>query len=88
MNIFGGRTYIDWTFRKGLYLHGEFEALRVKIDPINPQPATNEVIDDHSYNAYDGIGKSFNISRRVKGSVLGVYRFELDGTHVFAAMEK
>ena len=79
VDIFGGRTYVDWNFRKALYLHGEFEALRVNADPVTPQPTANEKTEDHAYNAYGGIGTSFNISRRVKGSVLGLYRFELDG---------
>jgi hypothetical protein len=78
LNVFGGRTYLDWTFRKGFFLHGEFEALKVNADPTI-QPATTEEIDDYAYNAYAGIGKQFNISRRIKGTVLGIYRFELAG---------
>lgn len=79
MNVYGGRIYSDWMIKKGFFIHGEFEALKVKVDPHVQQNVAKEDLDDHAYNGYGGIGKQFNISRRVKGSVLGLYRFELDG---------
>lgn len=51
----------------------------MKVDPLVQQHTSKEDLEDHAYNAYGGIGKQFNISRKIKGSVLGLYRFELDG---------
>src|SRR5690606_7700636 len=81
LHVFGGRTYAGWTFKKAFFVHGEFEALKVNADTVIATHTTvgKEIPDDHAYNAYAGIGKHFNISRRIKGSVLGIYRFELDG---------
>lgn len=81
LNVYGGRAYVDWTFKKGFYLHGELEVLAIQNIPAQPAtqgPRTFEY-NDHLISAVGGVGRQFNISRRVQGSILALYRFELDG---------
>ena len=76
LQTFGGRAYADLTITKGLFVHGEFEAL--KLHPsitIN----TREPLSKHVYESYFGLGKRFNITRNIRGNVLGLYRLEYSG---------
>ena len=79
LNVFGGRVYGDWIFKKGFFLHGELEALKSNVAAQALLPIQNETPASRAYNAYGGIGKQFNISRYWRGQVIGLYRFELDG---------
>lgn len=72
-----GRLYADFRLLKSFYAHGEFEALtlaRLK------QPTRFETLPDQVYGSYFGLGKRYNISRKIKGSVIGLYRVDYKGT--------
>ncbi|HTJ52112.1 MAG TPA: hypothetical protein VL443_21770 [Cyclobacteriaceae bacterium] len=76
--VYGGRVYMDLTAYKGIFVHGEFEMLKLDSSRmISIQ--TKEPIPSKVYGSYFGLGKKINISRRIKGSVMGLYRVEYDG---------
>jgi hypothetical protein len=80
LNVYGVRTYLDWEFKKGFYVHGELEALSAKgaaVPQGNGQGSL--MLNDQLLSVCGGLGRSFNISRRIQGSLLALYRFELDG---------
>jgi hypothetical protein len=76
LKTYGGRIYVDFTVAKGLFVHGEFEALKV-----NPALAATapEPISDRVYGSYFGLGKRFNITRNLRGQIQGLYRVEYTG---------
>jgi len=76
LQTFGGRAYTDLTISKGLFAHGEFEVLK-----LHPSITTNtrEPLSKHVYESYFGLGKRFNITRNIRGNVLGLYRVEYSG---------
>jgi hypothetical protein len=76
LKTFGGRAYLDMTIVKGLFAHAEFEAL--KLHPTT-NLNTNEAFSNKLYESYFGFGKRFNITRNVRGNVLGLYRVEHAG---------
>lgn len=76
LKTFGGRAYLDMTIAKGLFAHAEFEAL--KLHPTTSLN-TNETFSNKLYESYFGFGKSFNITRNVRGNVFGLYRVEHAG---------
>jgi hypothetical protein len=71
-----GCLLTDFTMGKGLFVHGEFEALKMQ-----PYAFTllNEDFQDHACTANFGIGKRFNISPKIKGTILGLYRVPVSG---------
>lgn len=77
LKTYGGRAYLDFAVRKGVFVHGEFEGLHV--DPALILPGTPEPVEDHAYASYFGLGKRFNVTRNLRGSILGLYRLEYEG---------
>lgn len=76
LQTFGGRVYADLAITKGLFAHSEFEAMK-----LHPSITTNtrEPLSKRVYESYFGLGKRFNITRNVRGNVLGLYRVEYSG---------
>lgn len=73
--VFGGRVYSDFMVAKGFFLHGDGEYLNASKSTIRlPEPSTDRILASNF-----GIGKSYNISRRFKGSALALYRVEYFG---------
>lgn len=76
MKTFGGRVYMDMLVVKGMFVHGEFEAL--KQDASYTMHA-NETISPRVYESNFGLGKRFNITRNIRGNILAIYRVEYKG---------
>ncbi|MCD9018410.1 hypothetical protein [Parachryseolinea silvisoli] len=77
LKTYGGRAYLDFAVQKGIFAHGEFEGL--KVDPTLVVPGTPEPIENHAYASYFGLGKRFNVTRNLRGSILALYRLEYEG---------
>jgi hypothetical protein len=75
--VSGYRVYTDFRLMKSFYVHGEFEMLNV--DGLK-QPLALETSSDKVYGSYFGIGKRYNVSRKVKGSIIGLYRVDYKGS--------
>lgn len=75
LNVYGGRVYADFLVRKGFFLHGECEMLNTS-DFV---PASSEVPDAKVWGSNIGIGKQFNLTKRIKGNLLALYRLEFHG---------
>jgi hypothetical protein len=75
--ISGYRFYADFRLMKTFYAHGEFEALTIN---VFKHPALSETLLDEVYGSYFGLGKRFEISRKIKGSVIGLYRVDYKGS--------
>jgi len=72
-DIYGGRAYTEFLIRKGIYVHVEYELLNSP-DYLSAAEARQNVSA-----GYFGIGKQFNISKKLKGHTLFMYRAELKG---------
>jgi hypothetical protein len=77
--VYGTRTYFDFAALKGIYVHGEFEYLKLNPKKFS-QPLTQEPDRTTVCASYFGLGKKFNISRKIKGSIVGLYRVEYSGS--------
>jgi hypothetical protein len=75
LNVYGGRVYTDFLVRKGFFLHGEFEMLNTS-DFIT---RTAEIPDASVWGSNIGIGKQYNLTKRIKGSIIALYRVEFNG---------
>jgi hypothetical protein len=75
LHVYGGRVYTDFLVRKGFFLHGEFEMLNTG-DFIT---RTAEIPDASVWGSNVGIGKQYNLSKRIKGSIIALYRLEFNG---------
>lgn len=75
--ISGYRFFTDFRLLKTFYAHGEFEFLT--IDKLK-QPVQIETYSTEVWGSYFGIGKRYNISRKVKGSIIGLYRVDYEGS--------
>jgi hypothetical protein len=67
--VYGYRTYLNYGLYKSFYAHAEFAALFGNLGLKN-----QETLNQKVYNGYFGIGKRYDISRKLKGSVLMLYR--------------
>ncbi len=76
LNTFGGRVYADMLIVKGMFLHGEFEALN---QDASYTLYTNESISSRVYESNFGLGKRFNITRNIRGNIIAIYRVEYQG---------
>lgn len=74
--VSGYRFYADFVLLKGFYIHGEFEKLSLN---RSKQPLLLESSPDVVNGSYFGIGKRYNVSRKVKGSVSALYRVNYTG---------
>jgi hypothetical protein len=74
--ISGYRIYSDLGLIKNFFIHGEFESL--KITPPKT-PLLLETYAGRLYGSYFGLGRRYNISRKVKGSVMGLYHIDYAG---------
>ena len=75
--IYGYRTYANYNIVKGFYIHGEFESLYIN-SAINPQTQT-EIGSQLGYSGYFSIGKRYDISKKIRGSAIILYRAEFKG---------
>ena len=74
LDIYGGRTYTEFLIRKGIYVHAEYEVLNATYS-LNQNPEETR----HISAGYFGLGKQFNISKKIKGHTLALYRAEFSG---------
>lgn len=74
--IWGMRTYTEFRAVRGLFLHGELEWLRAT---TRAYPVTLESGVGQMFSAYIGIGKQYEISRKLSGSIIALYRGTLEG---------
>jgi hypothetical protein len=74
--VYGGRFLIEFTMMKGLYVHAEAEHLKIRPYAFGLQTETQS---DFAWSGNFGLGKRFNVSRKVKGTILGLYRMEYEG---------
>jgi hypothetical protein len=72
-DVYGGRFYSQFLIRKGIYVHAEYELLNSP-DILSPSETRQNVSSGQF-----GLGKQFNISRKVKGHTLFLYRAEFKG---------
>jgi hypothetical protein len=75
--IYGYRGYTGFNLIKGFYAHGELESLysRTLVDP-----QTNVEVPSHqTYSGYFGIGKRYDITKKIRGSAIVLYRAEFKG---------
>jgi len=77
MNVYGGRTYADFIIRKGIYIHGEYELL--KAYDYTATASTAPEIRQYVSAGYFGLGKQFNITKKIKGHTILLYRAEFAG---------
>ena len=77
MNTFGGRVYTDILVVKGLFVHGEFEAMR---QDVSYKLYKNETLSPKIYESNFGLGKRFNVTRNLRGNVITLYRLEYKGS--------
>ena len=75
-SMWGGKTFIQYTVFKGLFLRGEGQYLRWK--PWH-WSATDPAYIDRPYVGAIGIGKSYMLTRRIKGSMQTLYHWHFDG---------
>lgn len=75
-NVYGIRSYFNFGLYKELYAHGELSSMLTKYETKDPlaHPSYQKV-----YNALVGIGRRYDISRKLKGSVLILYCTEIKG---------
>lgn len=74
-DIYGYRVFIDVAITKGLFFHGEYEATKVKYSTLSREIVLQDV---QSLNV--GFGKRYSIARNIKGSIIGLYRINLEGS--------
>jgi hypothetical protein len=74
--ISGYRAYVDFRLLKSFFAHGEFESLSLD---ARKQPKLFETLPSQTYGSYFGLGKRYNVSRKIKGSVTGLYRVDYKG---------
>jgi hypothetical protein len=74
--VYGYRIYNDFTLFKGIFVHAEFESLRLDSEKI---PQLKEALNIKVQGIYFGLGKRYNISPKLKGSILALYRVEYKG---------
>jgi len=86
LQTYGGRTYLDFAFGKGLVAHAEFEALNINPLIYWNSILTTEEIPENTYGSYFGLGKRFNITRNLRGNVLALYR--IDYTEALPSVNK
>jgi hypothetical protein len=75
--VCGGYVFAEWTAWKGMFAHVDFYTLHVNAEAYSKAQQATE--DQLVSGGHVGIGKSYPVSRRLKGSVLGLYRFEFEG---------
>jgi len=75
--IYGYRLFGDVNIKKGFYAHGELESLTVR-GFVHPNTQI-EIPLQSAYSAYVGIGKRYDISKKVRGSAIILYRAEFVG---------
>jgi len=77
LGVRGGGVFTEWLAWKGMFAHVDFDANHVNAEAYTV--AQQETEDQLVFGGHAGIGKTYPISRRLKGSVLGLYRFEFEG---------
>jgi hypothetical protein len=75
IDVYGGRIYGDFSVKKGFFFHTEGECLRTKDIAVTKQEHPGE----HVVSVSLGLGKQYNITKRLRGNVLALYRTELKG---------
>lgn len=74
--VSGYRFYTDFRLIKSFFFHGDFETISLD---RNKQPALFETKPGQVYGSYFGIGKRYNVSRKVHGTVMGLYHVNYKG---------
>jgi len=74
LSIYGGRLYVEFLIRKGIYFHAENELLIVTYS-LNQAPEEKQFV----LGGYFGIGKQFNISKKLKGHTMALYWMDFSG---------
>jgi hypothetical protein len=73
--VYGYRIYSDFKAIKSFYLHGEMESLHT--DPYLQTYQKREVPSQQVISGYGGILKRYDLSKKIKGSILLLYRFQI-----------
>lgn len=74
--VYGGRVYMDFKAIRSFYLHAEFEGLTLDKDIV---PTRSEKDRPMVYGSHLGLGKQFNVSKRISVMMYGFYRLEYSG---------
>jgi hypothetical protein len=74
--VYGGRAYVDFKAIKSFYIHAEFEGLTLNKDIV---PTLSEKDIPVVYSSHFGLGKQFNVSKRISATMYGFYRLEYSG---------
>lgn len=71
-SVYGGRLFLQSLIRQKFLLHGEYELLRANIPSHSlPQEQSRAWVDGIMF----GVGKEYNITKKLKGNVLTLYNF-------------
>jgi hypothetical protein len=73
-NLYGYRTYVNYGLFKAFYGHGEFAANFGRIVINNIESPTNRF-----YSGNFGLGRRYDISRKLRGSILVLYHANIEG---------
>ena len=72
--VYGFRSYVDYKLVKGLFVHAEYEKIIT-----NEHYAYSDKLTTPEFNsAYIGLGKRYPISRKIYGSLVALYKIEMD----------
>lgn len=74
--ITGYRFYTDFRLIKSFFVHGDYEILSLD---RRKQLKLLETTPTQVHGSYFGLGKRYNVSRKVKGSIMGLYRVNYKG---------
>jgi len=77
LRIYGYRAFADINLVKGIYVHGELE--KVSVESFVDEKANIDQTEQRITNFNFGLGKRFAISKKLNGSILVLYRAELEG---------
>jgi hypothetical protein len=75
---YGSRFYVDVNTVKSIFVHAELEYQKLNPDKFI-QPIKNDLGNRNAYSSYFGLGKKFNITRKISGSAIALYRLEYSG---------
>ncbi len=75
MHVYGLRTYTNLFVKKGFFVHAEAEWLKTS----GVAHASNEQPSERVIGGNFGVGKQYNLTRRIRGNMLVLYRAEFEG---------
>ena len=74
--IFGPRTFVEFSFRKGFALRGEVETMNTFVPPlITNSPAADFTNRQWIWGVFGGIKKEYKLSKTIRGNIQMMYNF-------------